>query len=600
MCGINGFNFCDSKLINKMNDCIAHRGPDAEGTFCNKNVSLGHRRLAILDLSEKGKQPMFYEHNNKKVAIVFNGEIYNFQEIKDELILKGYKFNSTSDTEVMLASYLEYGEDCVKKFNGMWAFCIYDFKKQLLFLSRDRVGKKPLHYFFDGKKFIFSSEIKGLLVHKIDKTFSKDAVDLYFSLGFIPAPKTIYSKIEKLEARQNLVFDLKEKKMKKYYYYDWPDYTPINDEKKLISECKKLLEDSVKKRLISDVPLGAFLSGGLDSSAVVAEMTKLVDKEKLNTYSIGFEGEFDESKYINLVKNKLKTKHHHKYFREEDFRELLKKIFYYYDEPFADPSMFPSFFLSKFTREGLTVALSGDGGDEVFGGYPRYRIASLKERLSKTWLPLKLFNYLPLRKIKYGTKLLSSKNEEFYEARTDFYRPEIVNKLLKETLVRCLKKTNNNLQEAVRLMDIYLYTLPENFLQKVDRASMANALEVRCPLLDYRLIEYSMKIPSKWKCNFFKDKILFRKILSKYLPKEIVKRKKRGFTPPINKWITQEKYISEMKIALKELDSENVISKEWISFYREKIMKEDNLVANNYKIRLFLFFRWWKYWKNFK
>lgn len=307
MCGINGFNWKDGNLIKKMNDSLKHRGPDGEGIYTDNNISLGHRRLAIIDLSKNGKQPMFYHHKGKKVIIVFNGEIYNFLELKEELKNKGYKFNSKTDTEVILASYLEWGENCVNKFNGMWAFCIYDLQKNILFLSRDRFGEKPLYYFFDGKRFIFSSEIKGILKHNIKKTINKEAIDFYLSLGFIPAPCTIYEGINKLESSTNLIFYLKEKKIKKYKYYELPNYEPIYNKELLKEELKKIISDAVKIRLISDVPLGAFLSGGLDSSEVVYNMTKFMNKKNLNTYSIGFKGKLDETDYIKIMKDFLKT-----------------------------------------------------------------------------------------------------------------------------------------------------------------------------------------------------------------------------------------------------------------------------------------------------
>ena len=383
MCGINGFNFINKPVLKRMNDSLSHRGPDASGEFFDSEskVSLGQRRLSIIDLSKNGAQPMTYKHGGKSATITFNGEIYNFQGIKSELMSKGYKFKSTSDTEVILASYLKWGKDCVKKFNGMWTFCIYDPQKQILFFSRDRVGKKPLYYYWGDGKFIFSSELKGVLKHKINFTLNKDAIDLYFSLGFIPAPYSIYQEIQKLEARQNLIFDLRKKKVEKEYYYDWPNFKPRDNRLKLKKEFDRLITDSVKLRMISDVPLGAFLSGGLDSSTIVNYVKKF--NKNINTYSIGFEGKLDETSRINILKEYFKTNHHHKYFKEKDFQGMLSDIFYYYDEPFADYSMFPTRMLSKFAREKLTVSLSGDGGDEIYGGYPRYKMAYQMEILRK-------------------------------------------------------------------------------------------------------------------------------------------------------------------------------------------------------------------------
>jgi len=607
MCGINGFNWQDKKLIKSMNNSLKHRGPDAEGEYLDKKISLGHRRLSIIDLSKKANQPMNYDHNNKKVIIVYNGEIYNFKELRDDLGKKGYKFASNSDTEVILASYLEYGFECVKKFNGMWAFCIYDLKKNIIFLSRDRFGKKPLYYFFDEKKFIFSSELKGILKHKITPEIKKESIDLYLSLGFIPAPYSIYKNIYKLEASQNLIFDLSNHEINKYFYYHIPEYFPIKNKKELIRQGKALLKNAVKLRLVSDVPLGAFLSGGIDSSSIVAQMSDFIDLKNLNTFSIGFEGKYDESTYSKLMKNLLKTKHHHEYFSEKDFNYVLdkEKLFYYYDEPFSEQSMFPTFNLSKLTRKYVTVALSGDGGDEIFSGYSRYKIAKQLEFIRK--LPLFIRKLLLkvtslskkgfLKNLEEGLKLSLLPLKKFYsESRTYIYKPEITKKILDEKMSYCLNLTKNNLPEAVRLMDIIFYTLPDRFLLNVDRASMSNSLEVRCPFLDYRLLEYSMKIPSKWKLSLFDTKIILKDILKKILPNKILKRKKVGFTPPLIEWINKSEYTSEIKKARDVLYKEKIINREWKEFYNNVIDKKDDL-SKNYKIRLFLLYKWWEYWK---
>lgn len=598
MCGINGFNFKEESLLKQMNDSLKHRGPDAEGSFFDlKNkVSLGHRRLSIIDLSKNAAQPMVYSHSGKKAIIVFNGEIYNFQKIRKELIKKGHKFKSNSDTEVILASYLEWGKDCVKKFNGMWAFCIFDPQKKILFLSRDRVGQKPLYYYNYKGNFIFSSELKGILKHKIKKELNKDAIDLYFSLGFIPAPYTIYKNIYKLEQRQSLIYDLNKKSLKKECYYEWPDFGPLENKKQAKEKFYKLINSSTKLRMISDVPLGAFLSGGLDSSTIVNFLKKF--NKNINTYSVGFEGEYDETHYINITKNHFQTNHHHKYFTEEDFNKELKDIFYYFDEPFSDPSMFPTKLLSNFAREKLTVSLSGDGGDEIFGGYPRYKFAYQMKILRKIpkYVRKILMGIFP-GKIREGLRLSLLPKDNFYsEARKDFYKPEITKKLLQTKLKEALKKTRGNLPEAVRLMDIKFYTLPDNFLTKVDRASMANSLEVRSPFLDYRLIEYSMTLPTKYIISFMKEKSFFRSIIKSFLPRQIINKKKQGFTPPINDWIIKDKYRKEINKALEEL--KNILSKEWIQFYKKEIFPNNSLVHNNYKIRLFLFYKWYNYWSN--
>ena len=272
MCGINGFNFQDKKILKKMNNSIKHRGPDDSGEFYSKNLSLGHRRLSIVDISKKGNQPMEFFHKKQKIQIVYNGEIYNYKELKDELLQKGYKFKNNTDTEVILASYLEWGKKCVEKFNGMWAFCIYDPQKNNLFLSRDRLGQKPLCYYQSKNKFIFSSEIKAILQHKIDIEINNDGINFYLSLGFIPAPYSIYKDIYKLEPGFNMIFNLEDSTLKKYQYYYPSKYKPIQNKKKLVEEFKILFKDATKIRMMADVPIGAFLSGGVDSSIVVNQI----------------------------------------------------------------------------------------------------------------------------------------------------------------------------------------------------------------------------------------------------------------------------------------------------------------------------------------
>lgn len=602
MCGINGFNFNDKSLVQKMNSAISHRGPDDEGVYTDRFVSLGHRRLSIIDLSKKATQPMTYEKGGKKAIIVFNGEIYNFLELKEELKEKGYKFKNHSDTEVILASYFEWGKDCVKRFNGMWAFCIYDLNKKILFLSRDRFGKKPLYYYFDKEKFIFSSEIKGILEHKLNLKIDKDAIDLYLSLGFIPSPYSIYKNLFKVEARQNIFYDLVDKNTKKEYYYSLPKYSPIFDKSALIEEGLELMNKSVKQRLISDVPLGVFLSGGLDSSAITYLMKNSINLKNLNTFSIGFEGEFDESKYAKVISKIFCTRHHHKLFKKEDFDRILKKIFYYYDEPFSDISMFPTYFLSELAKKDVSVCLSGDGGDEVFGGYPRYIRASQIESLRKIPILLRRILFIfskifLLRKMKEGIRLSLLPSEEiFSEVREEIYKPLIYKNLMKEKFSCCLKNANGNLVEAFRIMDIYFYTLPDNYLNKVDRASMSNSLEVRSPFLDYRLIEYSFKIPAEWKVSKRKTKILMKEILKDKLPKKIVERRKKGFTPPLANWIGREEYKENVEKYLEELYLKKIIDTNWKKFYN-KILDKKDLVSMNYKIRFIMLYHWLKLWE---
>jgi len=625
MCGINGFNWNDKELIMLMNDKIRHRGPDDDGIFTNEEISLGQVRLSILDLTNAGHQPMFYSkefgavskiYNNgyldrSKVAIVFNGEIYNYLEIKKELESKGYVFTTKTDTEVILASYLEWGFDCVKKFNGMWAFAIYDLEKKFLFLSRDRLGQKPLYYYLKNGRFIFSSELKGILEHKDLKINSSnnvnlEALELYFNLGFVPSPYSIFKDVYKLEARKNLVFDLKTKDIREWSYWKLPNYNPIYDKKRLISEGKKLLNSAVRLRMRSDVPVGAFLSGGLDSSTVVGVMKDYTDSSKLHTFSIGFSGKYDETPYIKVVKDYFKTKHHHYYFKENDFEELLGTYFESYDEPFADYSGFPTHKVSQIAKQYVTVSLSGDGGDEIFAGYTnhltgaRLDLIYLFPKIVKTFgskLPVKrnLNSVNNFYLLKEAFRISLNKKEEILinSLSSDVLKTDMFKKWIRKNFNYSLEKANYNIADAMRVYDLLFNTLSDNFLVKVDRASMRYALEVRSPFLDYRLVEFSQRIPTKWKVDIFKTKKLMREIIKDILPEKIVNRGKQGFEPPLKEWLfksLKEKDYKRFNNLLKNY------SDELYKFYNEKVLKENNKFYNIYRIRLYMFAKWYEKW----
>jgi asparagine synthase (glutamine-hydrolysing) len=625
MCGINGFNWEDERLARRMNRAIRHRGPDDEGVSVGAGASLAQIRLSIIDLSPAGHQPMFYDRRNgafsrthqsallseAKLGIIFNGEIYNFQDVREELERKGYRFSTKSDTEVILAGYCEWGFDCVKKFNGMWAFCIHDEKKQLLFCSRDRLGVKPFYYYYKGKKFLFSSELKGILAHKALKINTKanictDAVQLYFALGFIPAPYTIYNDVFKLEASHNLVFDLKRRTARTWRYYDLPPYKPIHDKQRLINEGRALLKDAVRLRMIADVPVGAFLSGGLDSSTIVGEMRELTDISKLHTFSIGFEGKYDESRYIHIVKDYYKTKHHHFYFTEKDFKKLLQTYAWMYDEPFGDYSGFPTYKVSEMARKDVTVCLSGDGGDEVFGGYATHVLGSRMDLIRKLPKALraigskiparkKFDNFVSLYLLKQAFGISLEEPQLFYAKalEEDGIKPPIYKTWTTEKLSYTLEKSDNSLGEALRIHDLVFNTLADNFLVKVDRASMAHALEVRGPFLDYRFAEFAQRIPTKWKAGLFGTKVLMREIIKDIVPREIVKRGKQGFSPPLEQWIRDEKYAPRLQHAVNTLKS---FDPELHEMFVKKVLKGNNRVYINYKIRLFLFSLWYERW----
>ncbi|MDR1993014.1 MAG: asparagine synthase (glutamine-hydrolyzing) [Nitrososphaerota archaeon] len=611
MCGINGFNFSDKTLAYAMNKAIKHRGPDDEGVFVDPEITFGHVRLAVLDLSSAGKQPMTYNYAGKSAVIVFNGEIYNCVELRTKLEKMGYKFDSKTDTEVILASYLAFGFDCVKDFNGMWAFVIYDPVKKIFFCSRDRLGVKPFYYFLDKDTFIFSSELKGILSHhklllNNVENINLDSLNLYFSLGYVPSPFTIFNKIFKLEPRQNLVFDLCSKSVNKWYYYNVPKYEPEYDHTKLIEEGRNLLKNAVELRMVADVSIGAFLSGGLDSTTTVGIMNQFTDIKNLHTFSIGFEGKYDETHYINIAKECFGSRHHHEFFDQNDFENLFKEYAEIFDEPFSDYSAFPTFTLCKLARSYVTVALSGDGGDEIFGGYPEhingYRLSlilkiprPLRILLSKIPAKKNLDSYFSLYLLKNAFRVSLTKYSEFFSNALDddLQIPSFYKKWASDRLDDCFKTGAKNFGEILRLYDLMFNTLPDNYLAKVDKTSMAYALEVRSPFLDYRFINFSQRIPTEWKIDTFKSKKFMKELTEGIVPKEILHRRKKGFIPPVQDWINKDCYNPFLE---KTNEILNTFDNELANFFKEKVLKNKNKLYGRYKIRLFMFGLWYDRW----
>ncbi len=636
MCGINGYiqqhiNYDNAtNLLRNMNTAIKHRWPDDEGTHVyqhNKHtIWLGQVRLSIIDLSDAGHQPLFYDrhagasnelsltHQHTDLSIVFNGEIYNYQDIKTTLLKKWYTFTTQTDTEVILASYLERGERCVDQFNGMRAFCIYDKQQSKLFLSRDRLGEKPLYYYFDSQKFVFCSEIKWLLTHtdlsiNTKNNIDPEALDFYFTTGYIPAPWTIYTSVKKLEARYNLVITIWSDtlSLKNYCYYTIPAYKPIYNKTQLITEWKQLLHDTVTLRMMtSDVPVGAFLSWWLDSSSVVAEMTKSVKNNMLNTFSIWFEGKYDESLYITIVKDAFQTNHHHHYFHQQDFEQLIDMIPFHYDEPFADYSNFPTTFVSQIAKKHVTVSLSGDGGDEIFGGYMMHQIAAQMEIIYRipAWIRKILYYCIPktnnnlslLSKLKEAVRVSFLPQHEFYAHIwwSTLYKPDIYKQRTSQKLDACLKASGWNFVQAMIDFDLLYNTMADNFLVKTDRASMSCALEIRAPFLDHRWITRSRKVPTKRKTSWKATKILMRDIIKDIIPPSITKRGKKWFEPPIKDRILDAWYQTIIQDWLEKLHHHNILSPEWYTFYMQTVMTQDNSVYNVYKIKLFLLIKWYE------
>lgn len=625
MCGISGFNWENQKLINQMKTKIVHRGPDDNGTFIGNNISLGHVRLSILDLSERGHQPMGIQILGDKkykliyrdseldyadIIIVYNGEIYNYTELKSEMC---YSFESNSDTEVILKSYLKWSFECVSKFIGMWAFCIYDRRKSIFFCSRDRLGQKPFYYYFFDGKFVFCSELKGILecqdlnIINITNVFKK-AMELYFSLGYIPSPYTIYKNIYKLSASHNLIFDLQNKKIIKIWqYWELPKLNLKRSKKILIKQGKKLLISAIKLRLRSDVPLGILLSGGLDSTSVLGCIDSLINLKDVNAFSIGFSGKTDETYYISLVSDYFKPLYHHRYFKKKDFNNLLRIYPKIYDEPFGDYAGFPTIFLSELASKYVTVVLGGDGGDEIFGGYQIHQGGSVLDLLYKFPIKLRWIIFLmisALSKIlslesvyKLGKLVKASlkrKVDFFINYYEEGYTPDSFKIWTRQKLRYSLSKGGFKMGDAFRIYDLLFNTLPDTYLVKIDRASMHYSLEVRSPYLDHRFFEFAQSIPAKWKQTPFNTKILMRKIIRDFIPKEIYKRKgKYGFTPPLSKWLMDNSYIAQLDKIIAILEK---ILPDFVKFYIKKVKNKEDKLSMLYKIRLFIFSLWWNEW----
>ena len=580
MCGIAGIIDFDTKLIpnqkehilSKMADSISHRGPDMNGFWRDASniCDLAHLRLSILDLSETGKQPM--TSKTGRYIISYNGEVYNFLEIKTELQALGHSFRGTSDTEIILASIEEWGiEETLIKANGMFAFALYDQEKRSVTFARDRLGKKPLYYGVIGGVLYFASELKAFKhVPLFSKTLNKNAVNLFTRYNYIPAPHTIFKDVYKLSSGCYLSFSdhntccpTYEKK-----YWDLASYaqktasmpTNISYEEALKQADEKITR-AVSKRMISDVSLGAFLSGGIDSSLVVAKMAALSDKP-IETFTIGFKDKaYNEAEHAKEIATHLKTNHHEKIIDEKDLFNVIDLIPSLYCEPFSDSSQIPTYIVSGFAKEHVTVALSGDGGDETFAGYTRYewmnerllKIAKLPKearylvKFGLSLMPPKIWDKSGLASLTSvkGESLETLKNLLLCDQPKDFYQALQSHWKTPETLVLGSESATDiydhdfdfaSFTHSMMLYDSLQY-LPDDILVKVDRASMAHSLEARAPLLDYELIEWAWNLPIEYKYQKGSGKRILKDLLGTYLPKNLYDRPKKGFSVPINEWL---------------------------------------------------------------
>jgi len=567
MCGIAGFitktGSGDAERLAQLNDMcrvITHRGPDEQGTAIEGRAAMGMRRLSIIDLAT-GQQPIYNADRTK--LIVFNGEIYNYLEIKSHLESRGHRFRTNSDTEAILLAYEEYGEACLALLRGMFAFAIWDAREQSLFMARDRVGKKPLFYTHTKEgEFVFGSELKVLLAHgDIDREIDHGSLDAYLSFGYVPEEMCIFKGVRKLEPGHFLTFRNRKVHTQRYWDFDFSAERLHDSEPEIAGTLLEKLREAVRIRLISEVPLGAFLSGGVDSSAVVGLMSEITNGP-VKTFSIGFnEDSFNELKYARVAASHYKTDHH-EFIVTPEFVDVIDDLVWHFDEPFADSSALPTYMVSKLAREHVTVALSGDGGDELFAGYTRYvvdRDRSGLERLpvlfrQKLLRPLSqgmphgargknyLFNisldaagrYIdsishfngPRKENLYSKKTRTGMNGEFQRG-AKLYR-QIANSMV-----------SDDPTEALLYLDSKTY-LPGDILTKVDRMSMASSLETRAPLLDHKLIEYVTRIPTHLKLNGRDTKYIFKRAISGIVPDAILNREKQGFGVPINEWINQQ------------------------------------------------------------
>lgn len=569
MCGITGWANLDSftppaegasELLHAMCERMVHRGPDSEGLFVATGAALGMRRLAIIDLVT-GEQPVFNE--DRTIAVVLNGEIYNYREVRSELEKKGHLFRSASDTEVLPHLYEEYGDVMVERLNGMFAFALWDSKRRRLLIARDRFGEKPLYWGVFHNTLLFASEPKVLLAHpSIRPSLNLQALRQYLSFDYVPAPLSIYSGINKLPAAHKLTLENGKISVEPFWQLSYKTAQPVPTENEAAAHLRELLADSVRMRLVSDVPLGVLLSGGVDSSTVAA-LAVQASSDAVKTFSISFaETSFDESAYARSVAKFLGTDHHEERLSANLAANLVSEIGAWMDEPFSDPSLVPTYLLSRFTRKHVTVALGGDGGDELFAGYPMYAghqwaeiykhvpnvFRHAVERLIRL-LPVKTKNlsldYKALRfvtgarfdpvarhHIWFGSftpgeqeQLLTP--ETLYETNGDIYRQA------REMVDEC---DSSDLVTRMQSLDTRLY-LAEDILTKVDRASMAVSLEVRAPFLDHRVAEFAASLPCHYKLRGRKTKYILKKAVAGLVPSFVTRRGKKGFGVPVAEWL---------------------------------------------------------------
>ncbi len=614
MCGICGYisdNSISDEQLRQMNDTMYHRGPNDCGIWQESPeygaVGLAQRRLSIFDLSPLGHQPMVSHHG--QVITVYNGEIYNFQELRTELELAGHVFRSSCDTEVMLAAYETWGCDCFERFNGMFAIALYDREQGRLVLARDRMGKKPLYYYHNGNDFVFASELKPIMkfprfVRRIEKTM----IEKFLCNKYIEAPYSIFQNTYKVIPGTYVVYRPGKTETATVTYWDivekkaWGDAHPAGSMDAAVEQLDALLHDSVRSRLEADVPVGTFLSGGIDSTLVTA-VAQNVCGEQVKSFSIGFyDKERDEAQYAAAIAGEIGTQHRELYIGEPEILEMLKDLPYYYDEPFSDSSQLPTMLVSKMASEEITVALSGDGGDELYCGYKMYDWTRIAQRADWMGRTASCIPGMGMLKKSFPAELRA-----FVNNRDDNYKTQLFIEVMIEEADRLLGMRGTSVkfeqerrlnyedwQERRMMLDMMTY-LPDEVLAKTDRASMKYSLEVRCPLLDYRIVEHSFTIPHEYKYAKGDKKHILKALTYRYVPKQLLDRPKKGFGVPLKRWLRTVLKPELLKYADKEiLRRQDIFVPEAVERLIRMQEKSDRIVYSSMLWSFYVFQRWYQ------
>ncbi|MBI2443835.1 MAG: asparagine synthase (glutamine-hydrolyzing) [Candidatus Magasanikbacteria bacterium] len=583
MCAINGFTFADRQKIEEMNRRTRHRGPDQTNCWVGEGISLGHNRLAIIDLSERGAQPMWDAAG--EICIVYNGELYNFQELRRALEPK-YQFRSASDTEVALYAYREYGRDCLAKFNGIFAFAIWDARSRELWLARDPGGVNPLYYFWDGQRLIFSSEIKAILAHDIPRAVDREAFSLFFELLYVPAPHTMFLGIKKLPPAHYLRWQEGEG-IKVERYWQITDWSTLTDPAETVGRLRDLFRNAVRDQLVSDRPVGIFLSGGLDSTAVLGAVAER-GGGKIKTYSVGFRASRDEEKFntdFRLARQTARwygADHHELLVGPDDLARELPAIVWHLDEPNANATAAAIFLLARLAKQSVAVVLGGDGGDELFGGYPRYYYSALIERFQKLpggaqTIVRRLFSACGYQKTadKLGLPPTMARAVAFLCQKEQALAPLLNREQYHSGAASSLLAAQFPLPPYIKQDFVRWFQqldrgswLPDESLLRSNKLTMSSGLEPRVPILDIRLVELAAKIPSRWQIKVgrtipgsFVGKHLWRQAIDSYLPPAVKRQPKRGWFTPTAKWLRQESLRSTVNSIL----SPDRLAAEWFN-----------------------------------